>query len=100
MTPQTQDNKDRLEKLRAEHDALLFDLIGQGLRAACKAGTNVTVWAGKDGLTFYTDDSGYMHPSRYPEDLDVLIDTLEKLFVQAERKPVPEEKDEEETDDE
>ena len=46
MTPQTQDNKDRLEKIRAEQDALLFDLIGQGLRAACKAGTNVTVWAG------------------------------------------------------
>ena len=46
MTPQTQDNKDRLEKIRAEQDALLFDLIGQGLRAACNAGTTVTVWAG------------------------------------------------------
>ena len=100
MTPQTQDNKDRLEKIRAEQDALLFDLIGQGLRAACKAGTNVTVWAGKDGLTFQADDGAYLRPSRYPEDLDVLIDTLEKLFVQAERKPAPEEKDEEETDDE
>lgn len=100
MTPQTQDNKDRLEKLRAEYDALLFDLIGQGLRAACKAGTNVTVWAGKDGLTFQTDDGAYLRPSRYPEDLDALIDALEELFVQAERKPAPGEKDEEETDDE
>lgn len=100
MTPQTQDNKDRLEKIRAEQDALLFDLIGQGLRAACKAGTNVTVWAGKDELTFQTDDGAYLRPSRYPEDLDALIDALEELFVQAERKPAPEEKDEEETDDE
>lgn len=93
MTTQTVNNKDRLEKLRAEHDALLFDLIGQGLHAACKAGIDVTVWAGKNGLTFHTENGGYMHPSRYPEDLDVLIDTLEKLFVQAKRTPMKEEKE-------
>lgn len=98
MTLQTQDNKERLEKLRAEHDALLFDLIGQGLHAACKAGVNVTVWAGKDGLTFHTEDGRYMHPDKWPEDLDVLIDALEALFVKAERMPAKEESEESENE--
>lgn len=44
MTPQTTDNKDRLATIKSAQNALVYDLIMQGLRAATASKVHFSVW--------------------------------------------------------
>ncbi len=49
MATQTQDNKDRLTTIKSAQNALVYDIIMQGLRAARAAGSPLSVWVDKNG---------------------------------------------------
>lgn len=49
MTLQTMDNKDRLATIKSAQNALVYDIIMQGLRAARDAGSPLSVWVDKNG---------------------------------------------------
>ena len=101
MTTQTMDNKDRIATIKSAQNALVYDLIMQGLRAATASKTHLSVWADKDGdLMVNAHDKRKRSYVRFGDDIknsdiDDLVDIVEWLLNGA-----PEEKDEEEEDDE
>lgn len=101
MTTQTMDNKDRIATIKSAQNALVYDLIMQGLRAATASKTHLSVWVDKEGdLMVNTDRKRKRSYIRFGDDIknsdiDDLADIVEWLLDGA-----PEEKDEEETDDE
>ena len=101
MTTQTMDNKDRLATVKSAQNALVYDIIMQGLKAAKASKVHFSVWVDKDGdLMVNTDRERKRSYVRFGddiknEDIDALVDIVEWLLDGA-----PEEKDEEEDDDE
>lgn len=101
MTTQTMDNKDRLATIKSAQNALVYDIIMQGLRAATVSKVHFSVWVDKDGdLMVNTDRKRKRSYIRFGDDIknsDIndLVDIVEWVLNGA-----PEEKDEEETDDE
>lgn len=103
MTTQTTDNKDRLATIKSAQNALVYDLIMQGLRAARTSKANFSIWVNKDdgGMMVCTGDKRKKPYVRFGDDdirnsdIDALVDIVEWLLDGA-----PEEKDEEKDDDE
>lgn len=101
MTLQTMGNKDRLATIRSDQNALILDLVIQGLRAARASKVHFSVWVDKDGdLMVNTDRKRKSSYVRFGDDIknsdiDDLADIVEWVLDGA-----PEEKDEEEDDDE
>lgn len=102
MTTQTMDNKDRLATVKSAQNALVYDLIMQGLRAARTSKANFSIWVNKDdgGMMVCTGDKRKKPYVRFGDDIrnsdiDALVDIVEWLLDGA-----PEEKDEEKDDDE
>lgn len=101
MTTQTMDNKDRLATVKSAQNALIYDIIMQGLRAARASKAHFSVWVDTEGdLMVNTDRKRQRSYIRFGDDIknsdiDDLADIVEWVLDGA-----PEEKDEEEDDDE
>nr|DAG05657.1 MAG TPA: hypothetical protein [Siphoviridae sp. ct3R43] len=100
MTEQTQGNKDRLATIKSAQNALVYDLIMQGFRAATVSKAHFSVWVDAEGdLMVNTDRKRKRSYVRFGDDIqnsdiDDLVDIVEWLLNGA-----PEEKDEAEDDD-
>nr|DAG18897.1 MAG TPA: hypothetical protein [Caudoviricetes sp.] len=100
MTLQTHDNKGRLATIKSAQNALVYDLIMQGLRAATVSKAHFSVWVDEEGdLMVNTDRKRKRSYVRFGDDIknseiDDLVDIVEWLLNGA-----PEEKDEAEDDD-
>lgn len=106
MTPQTQDNKDRLATVKSAQKALVYDLVMQALRAARTSKANFSIWVSKDdgGMMVCAGDKRKKPCVRFGDDIrnsdiDALVDIVEWLLDGAPEEK-DEEKDEEEDDDE
>lgn len=100
MTTPTMENKDRLTTIRSAQNALVYDLIMQGLRAAKTSKAHFSVWVDKEGtLMVNTDRKHKRSYIRFDDDIknsdiDTLVDIVEWLLDGA-----PEEEDKEEEED-
>lgn len=100
MATQTQDNKDRLTTIRSAQNALVYDIIMQGLRAARASKVHFSVWVDKEGdLMVNTDRKCNRSYIRFGddiknEDIDTLVDIVEWVLEGAPEEEEPEEEDE------
>ena len=100
MTTQTTDNKDRLATIKSAQNALVYDLIMQGLRAATASKVHFSVWVDKDGdLMVNTDRKRKRSYIQFSDDIkssaiDDLIGIVDWLLNGAPEEDEPEEGEE------